>query len=125
MVWPYSPELLQEFLIHVNSLRLSTQFTMEIESDSAIAFLDVVFREETTLATKVYRKPTHIVRYLKFKSNHPPHVKRGLFQSLHNKLPPYAKNDKIVLRLHYEPSAAVCYRELSRTPTANSYKPLV
>jgi hypothetical protein len=59
---------------------------MEIESDSAIAFLDVlVIRKGTTLGTKVYRKPTHTVRYLSFSSNHPPRVKRGLFQSLHSR----------------------------------------
>jgi hypothetical protein len=33
---------------------------MEIDSDSAIPFLDVlVVRKEMTLATRVYRKPTH------------------------------------------------------------------
>jgi uncharacterized protein involved in propanediol utilization len=45
---------------------------MEIESGSAIPFLDVlVIGKETTLATKVYRKPTHTGQYLKLKSNHP------------------------------------------------------
>jgi hypothetical protein len=29
--------------------------------------------------------PPNIGRYLSFNSNHPPHVKRGLIQSLHNK----------------------------------------
>jgi hypothetical protein len=37
-----------------------------------------------TLASKVYRKPTHIGQYLNFKFNHPTHVKRGLIQTLHN-----------------------------------------
>jgi hypothetical protein len=51
---------------------------MEIDSDSAIPFLDVlVIRKGMTLVTKVYRKPTHTNKYLNFKSNHPPHVKRG------------------------------------------------
>jgi hypothetical protein len=60
VVWSHGPLRLQDFLSHLNSLRPSIQFTMEVESDSAIAFLDVlVFRKETTLATKVYRKPTH------------------------------------------------------------------
>jgi hypothetical protein len=55
---------------------------MEIESDSAIAFLDVlVIRKGTTLATKIYRKPTHIGRYFNFKSNHPPHVEGSLILS--------------------------------------------
>jgi hypothetical protein len=59
---------------------------MEIESDSAIPFLDVlVMRKGMTLATKVYRKPTHTRRYLNFSSNHPPHIKGGLIQSLHKR----------------------------------------
>jgi hypothetical protein len=36
---------------------------MEIESNIAISFLDVlVIRKETTLTTKVYWKPTHTGR---------------------------------------------------------------
>jgi hypothetical protein len=59
---------------------------METKSDSAIVFFDVlVIREEMTLAIKVYRKPTYTGRYFNFKSNHLPHVKRGLIQSLHNR----------------------------------------
>jgi hypothetical protein len=45
----------------------------------------LVIRKGTTLATKIYRKPTHTGGYFNFKSNHPPHVKEGLFQSLHNR----------------------------------------
>jgi hypothetical protein len=86
VVWPHGPELLQDFLRHLNILRPSIQFTMETESGSAITFLDVlVIREEMTLAAKVYRKPTHTGRYLNFNSNHLPHVKTSLIQSLHNR----------------------------------------
>jgi hypothetical protein len=86
VVRPHSPEWLQNFLIHLNSLRPSIQFTMEIQSDSAIPVLDVlVIRKGITLATKVYRKPTHTGQFLSFKSNHPLHVKRGLIHSLHNR----------------------------------------
>jgi hypothetical protein len=76
VVWLHGPEWLQEFLSHLNNLRPSIQFSMEIESDSVIAYFDVlVIREETTLATKVYRKPTHTDQYLNCNSKHPPHVK--------------------------------------------------
>jgi hypothetical protein len=45
---------------------------MEIESEGAISFLDVLLiRKGTTLAIKVYRKPTPTGRYLNFKSNYP------------------------------------------------------
>jgi hypothetical protein len=58
VVWPHGPGQLQNFLSHHNSLRPSTQFTVEIESDSAIPFLNIlVIRKEMTLTTKVYRKP--------------------------------------------------------------------
>jgi hypothetical protein len=67
VVWPHGPLRLQDFLSHCNSSRPSVQFTMEIESDGVIAFLHiVVIGQETTVATKVYRKPTHTGRYLNF-----------------------------------------------------------
>jgi hypothetical protein len=51
-----------------------------------IPFLEVlVIREEMTLAIKVYGKPTHTGRYLNLDSNKPPHMKRDLMQSLHNR----------------------------------------
>jgi hypothetical protein len=85
VVWPHGSEQLQIFLNHLNSLRPSNQFTMEIESDGAIPFLDIlVIRKGMTLAAKVYRKPTHTGRYLNFKCNHLPHVEKGLIQSFHN-----------------------------------------
>ncbi|XP_023722356.1 uncharacterized protein LOC111872551 [Cryptotermes secundus] len=83
VVWSHSPERLQNFFDHLNSLRPSICFTMETESDNAIYFLDVlVIREETALVTQVYRKPTHTGQYLNFNSNHPPHVERSLIKSL-------------------------------------------
>jgi hypothetical protein len=58
VVWPHGPERLQDLLSHLSSLRPPIQFTVETESDSAIAFLDVqIIRVDTALATKVYRKP--------------------------------------------------------------------
>jgi hypothetical protein len=72
VIWPHDAEGLKNFLSHLSSLRLSIQFTMDIESDSPIPFLDVlVIRKETTLGTKVYRK-TH--PYWLISPNHTPHV---------------------------------------------------
>jgi hypothetical protein len=43
---------LHNFLIHLNSLRTSIQFTMEIELERAIPFLDfLAIRKQMTLAT--------------------------------------------------------------------------
>jgi hypothetical protein len=82
VVWPHGQEQLQNFLSHLNSLWHSIQFTKKIWSESVIPFLEVlVVRKEMTLANKVYRKPTHTDQYLNFRSNHPPHVKRGLINS--------------------------------------------
>jgi hypothetical protein len=79
-----SGERLQNFLSHLNNLQSSIPFTMEMVSDGEIPFLGgLVIRKEMTMATKVYRKPTHTGRYLSFKANHPPHVKIGLIQSIH------------------------------------------
>jgi len=49
------------FLQHLNSQQPSIRFTMEIENNSKIAFLDTsVYREpDGRLTTSVYRKPTH------------------------------------------------------------------
>jgi hypothetical protein len=85
VVWPRGLDRLQDFLNHLSSLRTSIQFTMEIESDGIIPFLDVlVKRKGPTLTTKVYRKPTHMGHYLNFESNHLPHVKQGTVHSLYS-----------------------------------------
>jgi hypothetical protein len=95
VIWPHGADGLQDFLRHLNNLRSSFHFTMKIESEGAIPFLDVlVTRKGTALTTKVYKKPTHTGRYLNLNSNHPPHVKRELFAAFMIELPPYAKNDK-------------------------------
>jgi hypothetical protein len=40
--WPHGPSSLEFFFNHLNSLRSSIQFTMEVQSDSAIHFLGVL-----------------------------------------------------------------------------------
>jgi hypothetical protein len=58
---------------------------MEVEANNTLPFLDVlVMKWDPILTMKIYRKPTHIGRYMHFKSNHPHHVKRGVAHSLVN-----------------------------------------
>ena len=58
---------------HINTIEATIQFTAERESDAQLAFLDVlVIRNSVgTLATNVYRKPTHTDRYLNIQSHRP------------------------------------------------------
>jgi hypothetical protein len=73
---------LQQFLHHLNNIRPTIKFTMEVEANDTLPFLDVaVMKKGPKLAMKLYRKPTHTCRYLQFKSNHPCHVKRGVVHS--------------------------------------------
>jgi hypothetical protein len=77
VIWPHIPEWLQNCLSHLNSVRPSIQFVVEI--GSAIPSFDIlVIRKEMTLATKAYREPTCTGRYFSFISNFPLRMKRGL-----------------------------------------------
>ena len=65
-IWKHGRARLQDFLTHLNSRRESIKFTMEIESENSLPFLDVkVTRDRNQVHTSVYRKPTHTDRYLK------------------------------------------------------------
>jgi len=67
-------------------LRPANLFTIEIDTDCATPFLDLlIIRKVSTLVTKVYRKPTHTGRYLHCQWNHPSRVKRGVEQSLYHR----------------------------------------
>ena len=74
-------------LNHLNSIRPSIKFTMELEEDGSIPFLDtrVTRKVEGKLDITVYRKPTHTDRYLHFSSHHPTHVKKGLVRCLYDR----------------------------------------
>ena len=82
-LWPHGPEELSLFLKHINNIRLSIQFTMEVEDDGKIPFLDVlVVRDNGKVMTEVYWKLTHTDRYLHYQSYHPHHIKTGIIRTL-------------------------------------------
>ena len=56
---------IDKFHEHGNKWNTNIQFTKEIEENGTIPFLDcLVTRENNTLRTTVYRKPTHTDRLL-------------------------------------------------------------
>ena len=78
---------INEFLDHLNSVELSIQFTVEIESNGRLPFLDVLLEceEGGSISTTVYKKPTHTDRYLDFSSHHPLAHKIAVVKTLHGR----------------------------------------
>lgn len=63
--WPRGPVRLEEFLCHLCSLRPTIKFTMGVEVNNTVPFLDImVMKRGPNVTIKVYRKPTHAGSYL-------------------------------------------------------------
>ena len=67
------PGKVQAFHNHLNSIKPSIQFTLEVEENGVLPFLDTEIKHhpDGSLSTKVYRKRTHTDKYLDFQSHHP------------------------------------------------------
>ena len=63
----------ESFHDYLNTISTLIKFTKELEKSGQLAFLDVSVQqmENGSLATSVYRKPTHTDRYLQYSSHHP------------------------------------------------------
>ena len=74
IIWPHGKDKLDSFLNHLNSQHQQIKFTMEIEKDQALPFLDVQIQKLPTqgFTHTIYRKPTHTNRYLNASSHHHP-----------------------------------------------------
>ncbi len=71
VVWQHGKQELYKFLDHLNSRHSAIQFTMELESNGNLPFLDVlVQKSDNNLNFSVYRKPTHTDQYLHYTSSH-------------------------------------------------------
>ena len=56
---------------HLNSINLQIKFTIELPGTDGLPFLDTLTKPTlNSIESTVYRKPTHINRYLDYKSNH-------------------------------------------------------
>ena len=76
--------MISELQRHLNSVEPSIQFTYEVEEDGCLPFLDVLLHHHTdgSVATSVYRKPSHTGKYLDFLSHHPLSQKTAVVRSL-------------------------------------------
>ena len=84
-LWPHDSGVLDGFLNHLNSLRPTIRFTMEIESHNRLPFLDVMVIWDPithTTRTEVYWKPTHTDCYLNYRSYQSPTVKNSIIYTL-------------------------------------------
>ena len=74
---------LEEFLIRLNGLHSSLQFTFEKEKNNSLPFLDVhVEHTKGSYETEVYRKPTFTGQYLRWESFTPIKRKASLVSTL-------------------------------------------
>ena len=84
IIWPHGKEKLDTFLVHLNNQSDHIKFTMEIEENNCLPFLDVLLTRKTdgTIAWQVYWKKTHIDKYLQADSHHHPSQKLGILNTL-------------------------------------------
>ena len=75
------------FLQHLNSQQPTIRFTMEIEKDNTIPFLDITVTRDSDglVTTTVYRKSTHTNQYLAYDSHHPQSIKRATVKCLYDR----------------------------------------
>ena len=74
--------VIDRFHKHLNSIEPSIQFTVEIEENGRLPFLDVLVirNDDGTLCSSVYR--THTDQYLQYSSHHPSSHKQSVARTL-------------------------------------------
>lgn len=84
VIWPHSIDKPENFLNHINNLSPHIQFTMRIEQNHSLPFLDVLVsrNKDGFLSHQVYRKKTHTDQYLNARSHHHPSQKLGVLNTL-------------------------------------------
>ena len=81
-IWPNNLDE-NVFLMSLNDLVPSIKFTMELEQNSSLPFLDVlIHRVDRKFKFSIYRKPTNIQAYVHYYSAHSRKVKLSIFSSM-------------------------------------------
>jgi hypothetical protein len=86
-IWCLGFDSSLEFFNHINSWKPAIKYTTEAETFSAVLFMDDGHMEKMYNGHQSLQKThTHTTgHYLHFKLNYPPHVERGVVQSLYHK----------------------------------------
>ena len=80
--WPIDKDE-NSFLTGLNTLVPSIKFSLEVEIENKLPFLDVlVLRQERHFKFNVYRKPTNVNSYIHYYSNHHSSTKLMVFSSM-------------------------------------------
>jgi hypothetical protein len=97
MEWGASIDELHEFHNFLNNIHPRIQWTMEIENDHKISFLDVlIFKNQQTIETSVYRKPSSSNRYIHYKSAHPMKDKMAAMRTLRSRAEEYCSTPQLL-----------------------------
>jgi len=84
VLWLHGKEKLDKFFQHLNNISNDIKFTMELEENNSIPFLDVLInrKQDGSLGHTIYRKNTHTYNYLHSNSHHHPNQKLGVLKTL-------------------------------------------
>ena len=89
------------FLEHLNNINPSIKFTSEeTRPDGAIPFLDILItpKDDSSLQTSVYKKPTHTDLYLQWDSHHTIPSKYSMVGTLYHKAKTICSNQEMLLK---------------------------
>jgi len=72
VIWRHGRVKLRKFLIFLNNQHPNIHFTIDIEKNGKLPCLDILVskKADSILGYQVYKKPTHIDRYLHAESHH-------------------------------------------------------
>ena len=88
-----------EFHNHLNSINPYLQFTIELEENRRLPFLDTVtIRSNGKVEVDIYRKPTHTDKYLHYDSHHPMQHKLSVLNTLLDRAEKIPSSNKGKLR---------------------------